>query len=75
MPSNQVKLLYLWDELCIPHEQHKQVFGKTITIIGICVDPNSLTFCLPKQALADLLKELEEFTSWSEMKHGASWTL
>jgi hypothetical protein len=75
MPGNQVKLLSLWDELGIPHKHHKQLWGKKLTIIGIQVDPNSLTFCLPEQALTDLLHELAEFTSWSESKHGASWTL
>lgn len=75
MPGNQVKLLSLWDELGIPHERHKQVWGKKLTVIGIQVDPNSLTFCLPELALAQLLEELTEFTSWSEVKRGASWTL
>jgi len=75
MPSSQVKLVSLWDDLRIPHERHKQLFGKTLTIIRIHVDLNSLTFCLPEQALADLLKELEDFTSWSKTKHGALWSL
>jgi len=66
---------FLWDDLRIPHERHKQLFGKTLTIIRIHVDLNSLTFCLPEQALADLLKELEDFTSWSKTKHGALWSL
>ena len=43
MPCNQVKLLSLWDELGVPHQPHKQVFGTTLTIIGIYVNPNSLT--------------------------------
>jgi len=75
MPRNQVKLLSLWDELGIPHQPHKQVFGPTLTIIGIYVNPNSLTFTLPKQALDELLHEIEEFAVWSEKKHGASWSL
>jgi hypothetical protein len=75
MPSNQVKLLSLWDELGIPHERRKQLSGTKLTIIGIQVDLNSLTFSLPEQALADLLQEVEEFVSWSEAKHGASWSL
>jgi len=75
MPRNQVKLLSLWDELGIPHQPHKQVFGTTLTIIGIYVNPNNLTFMLPKQALNDLLQEIEDFACWSEKKHGATWTL
>jgi hypothetical protein len=30
---------------------------------------------LPKQALGDLLQEIEDFAFWSEKKHGATWTL
>jgi len=75
MPTNQVKLLSLWDELGIPHQPHKQLFGPTLTIIGIYVNPNSLTFTLPKQALDELLQEIEDFSTWSEHKHGASWSL
>jgi hypothetical protein len=48
MPASQVKLLSLWDELGILHQPHKQVFGSTLTIIGIYVNPNGLTFSLPK---------------------------
>lgn len=53
------RLLDLWDELGIPHKQKKQVHGSPLTIIGINVDPNSMTFTLPpaaKQHLIDKLK-------------------
>ena len=43
MPTNQVKLLSLWDKLGIPHEPHKQVFGGKLTVIGIEVNANSLS--------------------------------
>ncbi|KIJ90069.1 hypothetical protein K443DRAFT_15553 [Laccaria amethystina LaAM-08-1] len=41
MPSNQVKILELWDEINLPHKESKQVFGSTLTIIGIKVDVQS----------------------------------
>jgi len=75
IPESQVKLLSLWDELGIPHEPCKQLVGATLTIIGIKVSANSLTFTLPKQALNDLLHKLQEFTAQSDRKRGASWTL
>jgi len=75
MPRNQVKLLSLWDKLGIPHQPHNQIFGLTLTIIGIYVNLNSLTFTLPKQALDELLQEIEDFTIWSEKKHSALWAL
>ena len=70
MLESQVKLLSLWDELGIPHELCKQIFGMTLTIIGIKVNDNSLTFMLPKQALDDLLQELQEFMVWPDRKRG-----
>jgi len=39
------------------------------------VNANSLTFILPKQALDDLLQELQEFMAWLDRKIGVSWTL
>jgi hypothetical protein len=75
LPQNQAKLLSLWDDLGIPHERHKQLSGRRLTIIGIEVNANSLTFTLPAQALHDLLKELEAFTACLVKRKGASWTL
>ena len=68
MPQNQAKLLSLWDELGIPHDKHKQLYRKTLTIIGINIDANSLVTTLPVDALDDLLKELQEFMAWSDQK-------
>lgn len=62
MPRSQVELLELWDELGIPHKQHKQVFGSTLTIIGLDVDPNAMTITLPDDARSDLIGELQLWT-------------
>jgi len=75
MPTNQVKLLMLWDELGIPHEPHKQLFGERLTIIGIKVNANSLTLTLPRHSLDNLLDELHKFTTWLKTKCGTSWML
>ena len=34
MPPKQAALLRLWDELGIPHDPEKQLFGTRLTIIG-----------------------------------------
>ena len=47
MPSDQVILLTLWDELGIPHKPHKQISGSPLTIIGISVDANKLSLTFP----------------------------
>ena len=57
-PSDQCRLLLLWDELGIPHKPQKQVFGSPLTIIGIDVDANLMTLSLPLSAKDSLLSEL-----------------
>ena len=42
LPVKQTKLLQLWDELQIPHEESKQVFC-SLMIISFNVDPNTMT--------------------------------
>lgn len=59
MPCSQVELLELWDELGMPHKQHKQVFGSPLTIIGLDVDPNAMTITLPNVARTNLMDELQ----------------
>ena len=61
-PSDQCRLLLLWDELGIPHKPHKQVFGSPLTIIGIDVNPNEMTMTLPTESKERLTEELR---SWA----------
>jgi len=61
MPSNQVMILKLWDEINLPHKEKKQVYGSTLTIIGIKVDVNALTMKMPKGSLQDLINTISEF--------------
>ena len=58
LPRSQTHLLQLWDVLCIPHKERKQVSGVPLTIIGIDVDPNQMTLTLPEPAKIHLLEEL-----------------
>jgi len=37
-PTDQTKLLELWDELGLPHEEKKQIYGPVIPFIGFDVD-------------------------------------
>ena len=62
MPTSQVTLLNLWDNLGIPHKEKKQVSGKNLTIIGIDVDTNNLTLTLPHESKSDLIAQLNDFT-------------
>jgi len=62
LPTKQARLLQLWDELDIPHEESKQVFGSRLTIIGLDVDPNAMTITMPDEAQVDLLAALRGFS-------------
>ena len=57
-PAKQTHLLELWDELSIPHEQMKQLFGSPLTIVGLDVDTNAMTITMPQQSCADLITTL-----------------
>ena len=79
LPAKQVYLLQLWDELWIPHEESKQVFGSPLMIIGFDVDPNAMTISMPLEACSDLLATIRDFTNpgqhrplW-EFPHLAGW--
>ncbi|KIJ38677.1 hypothetical protein M422DRAFT_176190 [Sphaerobolus stellatus SS14] len=56
LPAKQTQLLQLWDELGIPHEEPKQLWGTKLTIIGFDVDPNAMTITMPHQACMDLIE-------------------
>jgi hypothetical protein len=61
-PRDQVLLLQLWDDLSIPHKPSKQIFGPSIPVIGIDVDPNRMTLSLSPQKRVDLCDAL---LSWA----------
>ncbi|XP_006457938.1 hypothetical protein AGABI2DRAFT_199027 [Agaricus bisporus var. bisporus H97] len=61
LPVKQALLLECWDALGVPHKPEKQLFGETLTIIGIEIDANRLTFTMPLDRKEALLKELDRF--------------
>lgn len=72
-PRKQARLLKLWDELGIPHEPRKQVFGQSLVILGFNVDPNKMTITLPDDKLDELLRLIREFcfprSGWQKLQH------
>ncbi|KZV91665.1 hypothetical protein EXIGLDRAFT_589182, partial [Exidia glandulosa HHB12029] len=60
-PAKQVRLLWLWDELGIPHKKTKQLYGKELTIIGLDVDPNAMRVSISDDRRADLIAAIEAF--------------
>lgn len=63
LPAKQVKYLELWDELGIPHEEDKQLFGKQLCIIGFEVDPNHMYIKLPDDRREELLNEIMDLVT------------
>lgn len=62
LPTKQARLLKLWDDICLPHEESKQLFGSRLTIIGLNVDPNAMTIMMPEQSCSDLVVAIRCFT-------------
>ncbi|KAF8903253.1 hypothetical protein CPB85DRAFT_1438403 [Mucidula mucida] len=62
-PTNQTRLLHLWDWLGIPHKLKKQVWGEVLVIIGFLIDPNKLTATLPEDSKTDLITNIRSFAS------------
>ncbi|TFK78972.1 hypothetical protein K466DRAFT_461540, partial [Polyporus arcularius HHB13444] len=61
LPQAQARLVRLWDDINLPHEEPKQVAGVQLTIIGFLVDAHSLTISLPDEARDHLLQEIATF--------------
>ncbi len=71
IPSGQKQLLDLWTEIGIPFKEKKQISGPILTIIGIEVNTNEMTFTLPHEARTTLIKEIEQFVERSPHSHGS----
>jgi hypothetical protein len=69
LPAPQTRLLMLWDDLGIPHQERKQVHGTSIPVIGIQVDPNKMTYTLPEESQTKLVTELKLWTNRKGSRH------
>lgn len=85
MPTNQVQVLELWDEVGFGHSEDKQVWGGELVIIGFLVDVNKMTITLPTAAKADLIAAVEDFINtasrkrtlhdWQQLAGWINWSL
>lgn len=83
MPARQVALLELWDELGIPHDAVKQVFGAELFVIGFLVDANEMTITLPTESKTELIEAVSHFITtskrslheWEQLSGWISWSL
>ncbi|KAG2112656.1 uncharacterized protein F5147DRAFT_572262 [Suillus discolor] len=60
-PAKQTCLLWLWDNIGLPHECPKQIFSLLLTVIGFDVDSNAMSAMLPKDKKRELVAHLRRF--------------
>ncbi|KAF8591611.1 hypothetical protein K439DRAFT_1644223 [Ramaria rubella] len=61
-PEKQTRLLFLWDDLHIPHEERKQEFGVQLKIICYFIKMDS-------SSKSDLLKAVHSFCNDKHIRH------
>jgi hypothetical protein len=59
--AKQTKLLYLWDEIRLPHKKVKQEYGCQLRIMGFMVDPNEMQITMDDEDKKKLLDHVTDF--------------
>ena len=59
--TDQIKLLQLWDEIGLPHDERKQIYRLVIPFIGFDIDLNVTTFSINDEHKSDLLQKIRDF--------------
>jgi hypothetical protein len=60
-PTDQTKLLELWDEIGLPHEDRKQVYGPIVPFIRFNVDPNRMSISISNEQHKTLIQQVVDF--------------
>jgi hypothetical protein len=85
MPNKQAALLRIWDKIGLPHEDHKQIYGRSLEIIGFVVDLDAMTITLTEKHRQKLIQAIRDFTGparrqvslreWLRLLGHANWAL
>ena len=88
MPRDQVCFLSLLDEVGLPHEDKKHVYGEQLEIIGLLVDTQALSILMSAEAKEKLVGAIRDFVlntpdnkcqqslhSWLRILGCANWAL
>ncbi|EIM90458.1 uncharacterized protein STEHIDRAFT_30579, partial [Stereum hirsutum FP-91666 SS1] len=83
MPRKQARLLCLWDWIGVPHEQRKQLHGRTLKIIGFTVNLDELSISIDSEsrlrhalAIRQFLKDRKRpLVEWQRILGWANWML
>jgi len=60
-PRKQVNLLLLYDKLGLPHIKKKQLFGHSLEIIGLLIDPMKMTISMSDMLCNELITTIHLF--------------
>ena len=63
MPTEQAQILCLWDDIGLPHEDAKQIFGPVVPCIGFDVNLNNMTVTMIPAKRESLIEACELFVS------------
>jgi hypothetical protein len=62
-PTKQTKLLYLWDEISLPHDKSKQEYAPVLRIIGFLVDPQRMRVSMDNADQEKLIQHVSDFSA------------
>ncbi|EIM82745.1 uncharacterized protein STEHIDRAFT_35770, partial [Stereum hirsutum FP-91666 SS1] len=83
LPSRQACLLRLWDRIGVPHKAKKQVYGRSLKIIGFQVDIDKMTVSIPPDSRRAHVAHIREFLAqrrqplveWQRLLGWCNWAL
>ena len=58
MPTDQTRFLLLLDEIRVPHEDKKQLYGESLEVIGLIVDVCDMSISMSHKAKQSLIEAL-----------------
>ena len=64
LPYKQAKLLMLWDDIGLPHDERKQLSDNSLTVIGLEVDPNAMTVSMSLESRTELVEAIQSFLTY-----------
>ncbi|KAF8585603.1 hypothetical protein K439DRAFT_1615876 [Ramaria rubella] len=68
-PWKQVLSLHLWDDLNLPHSKDKQIFGHTLEIVSLLVNPSSMTITMVGERKDELVAAIRAFINTTVVRH------
>jgi len=70
-PNKQVKLLELYDELGLPHVKKKQIFGQSLELIRLLIDPIKMTITISNSSRDELTAVIRAFIDMTTSRQWA----